>query len=101
MIKWYEDPVYILMCEKSEEIQGLWTKKEPVIVHSQPYLKEYLLHIWLPTQVQLQIISGLSWKDFDMECLKYEANTKEQAGIQVAMFELRQKKWNGEDWVLK
>ena len=41
--------------------------------------------IWLPRQDQLQILSGLSWQDFDKECLKYDAETKEQAGIQVVI----------------
>ena len=36
-------------------------------------------------QDQLQILSGLSWKEFDKECLKYDVYTKEQAGIQVVM----------------
>ena len=41
--------------------------------------------IWLPRQDQLQILSGLRWKEFDRECLKYDAETKEQAGVQVVI----------------
>ena len=41
--------------------------------------------IWLPRQDQLQTLSGLSWQEFDKECLKYDAPTKEQAGIRVVM----------------
>ena len=37
----------------------------------------------LERQDQLQVLSGLSWQEFDKECLKYKADTKEQAGIQV------------------
>ncbi len=36
-------------------------------------------------QDQLQVLSGLSWQEFDKECLKYDVPTKEQAGIQVVM----------------
>lgn len=41
--------------------------------------------VWLPRQDQLQLLSGLSWQEFDKECLKYDVDTKEQAGIQVVM----------------
>lgn len=41
--------------------------------------------VWLPRQDQLQLLSGLTWQEFDKECLKYDAETKEQAGIQVVI----------------
>ena len=49
------------------------------------YKETYLGLVWLPRQDQLQILSGLSWKEFDKECLKYDAETKERAGIQVVI----------------
>ena len=39
----------------------------------------------LYTQDQLQILSGLSWQEFDRECLKYNMPTKEQAGLRVVL----------------
>ncbi len=42
----------------------------------------------LERQDQLQILSGLGWREFDKECLKYDAETKEQAGIQVVIARL-------------
>jgi len=53
---------------------------------------------WLPTQDRLQVLSGLSWQEFDMECLKYDTPTKEQAGIQVVMKE-NNRVWDGERWI--
>ena len=44
--------------------------------------------VQLERQDQLQILSGLGWKEFDKECLKYDAETKEQAGIQVVIEKL-------------
>ena len=55
--------------------------------------------VWLPRQDQLQILSGLSWQEFDKECLKYDAETKEQAGIQAVMKEKYNKVWDGERWI--
>ena len=42
-------------------------------------------YIWLPRQDQLQILSGLSWQEFDKECLKYDMPTKEQTGLKVVL----------------
>ncbi len=62
----------------------------------------YLPHpfecIWLPRQDQLQIISGLSWKQFDIECQEYNTDTKEQAGIRVVMKCKFKKNWSHGDW---
>ena len=55
--------------------------------------------IWLPRQDQLQTLSRLSWKAFDIECLKYDADTKEQAGIQVVMASNFNKKWQNDEWI--
>ncbi len=109
--------VYILMCQKAEEIQSLrreerhldsgkwqegdfwvWgdSSNDVAVVHhcNDAWMDEpeYLHHptecTWLPRQDQLQIISGLSWKEFDVECQKYDMDTKEQAGICVVMREV-------------
>lgn len=107
---------FILMCEKAEEIQNLWSptvgdyhtcykwkevhtvefdyeSDEPKIVGIRPY-------IWLPRQDQLQTFSGLSWQEFDWRCAnEYPLTiTKEQAGIQVVMKEKYKKVWTGKDW---
>lgn len=57
--------------------------------------------IWLPRQCQLQILSGLSWQEFDKECLKYDVETKEQAGLQVVMKSRYSKVWDGSNWTRK
>ena len=59
--------------------------------------------IWLPTQPQLQEMSGFQWNDFDEECLKIDEDgeiaSKEQAGIMVVMHELHSKKWDKDKWI--
>ncbi len=55
--------------------------------------------VWLPRQDQLQKISGLTWQDFDLACLKYNTDTKEQAGCCVVMKEKYNKVWSGEDGI--
>jgi len=61
--------------------------------------------VWLPTQGDLQGMSGLDWWVFDEYCIATDnrcgvyAETKEQAGIQVVMKEKYKKIWSGEDWI--
>ena len=59
--------------------------------------------ICLPRQDQLQILSGLSWQEFDKRCIDREyvfSTTKEIAGIQVTMKENHNKVWDGNGWLL-
>jgi len=49
-------------------------------------------NMFLPRQDQLQSLSGLSWQDFDRECLKHDSPTKEQAGLKVVIKILEKKK---------
>lgn len=116
-MKWYEDPIYWLMCEKAVEIQKAWKPKDGdfykdkdliAISHRCPCGNEDDMgttegtgsEIWLPRQGQLQIISKLSWQEFDYACINdYPlASTKEQSGIRAVMFQLYLKTWNGHDW---
>jgi len=109
---------YIKMCEKADEIQEGWKRSygdyylwkyrtgkysryhiNPCLYDIPGYHPKSRQNIWLPRQDQLQTASGLSWQEFDKECLKYEADTKEQAGIQVVMQEKFHKAWNGEGWI--
>ncbi|KKN03085.1 hypothetical protein LCGC14_1111120 [marine sediment metagenome] len=75
---------YIKMCEKAARVAPELFYRQSYDVHDYTFQVEGNdLLWWLPRQDQLQILSGLSWKEFDKECLKYDAETKEQAGIQV------------------
>ena len=53
---------------------------------------------WLPRQDELQHLSGLSWQAFDVACLAYKLDTKEQAGICVVMNERYGKRWINGEW---
>lgn len=91
---------YVKMCD-CEEIQGNWIAEHGDYYVKKGYqvidiLESILVSVnvlngikqqstWLPRQDQLQILSGLSWQEFDKECRKYDAETKEQAGIQVVI----------------
>uniref|UniRef100_A0A6H2A1H2 Uncharacterized protein n=1 Tax=viral metagenome TaxID=1070528 RepID=A0A6H2A1H2_9ZZZZ len=117
---------YIKQCEKAEEIQCLWECKGgdwyvdtitfpgeriveiigghiPTWEYSEydySYKEHQRRSFWLPRQDQLQMLSGLRWQEFDKECLKYGAPTKEQAGIQVVMKILyhKNKVWRDGEW---
>jgi hypothetical protein len=97
---------YIKMCEKAEEIQKLSAYAYKIDVESTPPIvgidnNYYITNdklIWLPRQDQLQGMSGLTWQGFDIACLKYNSDTKEQASIQVVYKEKYNKVWNGEEW---
>ncbi|MCK5016445.1 MAG: hypothetical protein KAS32_05160 [Candidatus Peribacteraceae bacterium] len=61
----------------------------------------------LERQDQLQEMSGLAWWEFDRLCAWFGdtdliphavAETKEQVGIQVVMYELHGKIWVGDIW---
>ncbi len=54
--------------------------------------------IWLPRQDQLQTLSDLSWKDFDVQCQRYNTDTKGQAGICAVMQSRFKKKWHNGEW---
>ena len=153
IVKWYEDPVYIKMCD-CEEIQKLLDKKEGgnylyrKFISNRPsapmraytcvditnfpslyWLEEYGNHepaqqwvsnydssnhpdyygtdvIWLPRQDQLQILSGLTWVEFDDKCREYwfidgrRETTKEQAGICAVMDTKFNKRWVCNEWIL-
>lgn len=63
--------------------------------------------IWLPYQDQLQKMSGLPWRAFDMLCLEMASKggsaehieTKEQVAIMAVMNLLYNKVWQEQDWV--
>ena len=94
-------PEYILQCEKAE-------RSAPELFYKGIYDEhDYVFKVegndllwWLPRQDQLQIISGMTWQDFDAECRKYDMGTKEQAGICVIMESKYRKKWQNNDWEL-
>ena len=68
------------------------------------YFNPSFYPIWLPRQDQLQILSGLTWVEFDDKCRKYwfmdgsREITKEQAGIRVVMAENHNKTWDN-GWI--
>ena len=107
-------PEYILQCENAVEIQAIWQAaldskidlrefRGSILVGTENGWTNYkrviyLLDdeiinklrispevVWLPRQDQLQILSGLSWQEFDKECLRYNMPTKEQAGLKVVL----------------
>lgn len=56
--------------------------------------------VQLERQDQLQIISGLTWKQFDVKCQRYDSDTKEQAGLQAVMAVVYKKTWQNNEWKL-
>ena len=85
---------YIKICMKAEEIQNEMIKPPYNPQRRIPSCEYHLSYvywfmddkvIWLPRQDQLQILSRLSWQEFDKECSKYDMPTKEQAGLKVVM----------------
>ena len=122
-MNWYEDPVYIKMadCPEIQEQRkrislvdgklwmfnedGDWIANTKLVgiatraIRSTGAIKNSPKLVWLPREDQLQILSGLSWREFDKECLEYEAETKEQAGIQVVLKRLYDKVWCEDKWV--
>jgi len=120
---------YIKMCEKAEEIQKSninigkrhFNNQDFVAYNCGEGLKIYVCSeisrywlikelIWLPTQEQLQEISGIPWWRFDKRCdgvrcclledplNNIEIRTKEEAGICVVMEKKYNKIWTGEKW---
>ena len=115
------------MCKKSRKIQKTWNpaegdkfifKNEIGVVYiiaegripDKDNIKEGIGKVfYLPTQEQLQKMSGLPWWDFDQRCNEirrvsledpmsdFEIGTKEEAGICVVM-EKYNKFWNGKEW---
>lgn len=71
---WHMSYKYCPVCRK-----GLKMTPEYIICHRMEGDKT----TWLPRQDQLQVLSKLTWQEFDKECSKYDVDTKEQAGIQV------------------
>ena len=126
-VKWYEDPVYIKMCD-CPEIQKQatpfehrldygktqdfwhdiwWTEKiEGQLVNGKPIYNFKSKHIWLPRQDQLQEMSKIPWRAFDMLCLEManpygsakNVETKEQVGLMAIMNLKYTKVWDGEKW---
>lgn len=108
---------YILMCEKAKEIQDYFDfknfefrDKTKFSLMCSTFASVYgnvKGDVWLPRQDQLQILSGLSWIEFDERCIRfalYNDNPvpeKEQIGIQVIMKEKYGKIWDSEkeEWV--
>lgn len=75
-----------ILCYRPSELKDWWISTgggSSLVKSAADMVREH--SIWLPRQDQLQILSGLTWQEFDKECLKYDAETKEQAGIQVVM----------------
>lgn len=122
---WYNDPIYILMCEKAEEIQSLAPEFNPpnsdyfserqveranaVIFIGTDYWAAvpFAHYIWLPRQDQLQVLSGLSWYLFDKTCVTwatinsdYQRESKEIVGLRVVMKLNYKKQWVDSDWTL-
>ena len=121
---------YIKMCEKAEEIQNNWEPSYGdiyrICCESDNFGRGYDIlegspkeiedskqnklrnempestFTFIPRQDQLQTLSKLSWQEFDYECInKYPlATTKEQAGIQVVMYQFN-KEWEDNKWLDK
>jgi len=120
VIKWYKDPIYIKMCKKAEEIQGLrpfgkaWVEGDGFITTGKltkfRVARRHKNDIWLPRQDQLQAMVG----DFDdclalthdfqcPECNAFDDRffvftSMEQLWLAFVM-KAKGKVWNGEDWV--
>ena len=80
--------VEIIILHFKSSVEGYWAAitqdgEERIFKTSEDLYKQTC--VWLPRQDQLQVLSGLSWQEFDKACLKCDADTKEQAGIQVVM----------------
>lgn len=98
---------YILQCKKAKKIQENWQPNILDIFHyangiSHVTVEDFYKFVknrgvyfkrqktWLPRQDQLQILSKLSWQEFDWKCAnEYPlAITKEQAGLKVVLKQL-------------
>ena len=128
MDKWYEDPVYIKMCEKAEEVQAisveiakrkfLRTSAVGLLVNAIDYSGEVFIfygenHIWLPRQDQLQKllelwrycsneVSSLAWGVWNFYTHienDWHPDSMEQLWLAFVMFELHQKKWYNGEWI--
>jgi len=122
-MKWYEDPVYIKMSKKAEEIQEQKKCKEGDVFYSPFYKKTYIWiqgysgykDIWLPRQDQLQemlhteddysyvVSTQLHQINEFYNTIDWVADgselTMEQVWLAFVMKEKHNKVWDGEDWV--
>jgi len=110
---------FIKQCEQAEEIQKFCQYKmgdwflfpEGLFVLNCDMPKGGRIKFpWLPTQEQLQEMSGIPWWRFDKRCdgvrcclledplNNIEIRTKEEAGICVVMEKKYNKIWTGEKW---
>ena len=122
-VKWYEDPIYIKMCKKADEIQREWKPQngdfyyfcQGVLVANvhQESLQEafgddYQHLIWLPRQDQLQdMIDSIETPARIIWCVgcwcnhnKYAGafRSMEQVWLAFVMFSLYHKKWSNGEW---
>ena len=124
-----EFEIFVRMCDKAEEIQRHRFNENGILIYwedgdlfcsninygSWVVCTEYGMwplnrnqgYIWLPRQGELQVLSGLLWRAFDMLCLEMASKggsaeymeTKQQVGIMAVMKLNHNKVWNGEDWI--
>jgi len=119
--KWYEDPVYIKMCEKAEEIQAYKTHRQTdMYLHKgldgdevmAGYNLIYVANsIWLPTQEDLQemvsqelSLEGQEW-NFHVWVMEGRQATiftsMNQLWLAFYMSEKYNKTWTGEKWEVR
>ncbi len=122
-VKWYEDPVYIKMCEKAKEIQALRDFSKELYIQVGDYFFggnetlcmgswgiEDVNGIWLPRQDQLQeMVMGkvdgiptlMLWvvTDFAKFCMHQKITSMEQLWLAFVMSEKYNKTWDGKQWV--
>lgn len=124
-MKWYEDPVYIKMCSKAEEIQELFIGDEGDVVAYPPTKDcpqggEYLVRstwpfqcqvdrrfIWLPHQDQLQEMVELALEPLinSFNCFvedlpdEPDFDSMEQLWLSYVMYGNFNKVWDGEEWI--
>ena len=128
-MKWYENPIYIKMCEKAKKIQKLRKKwqwgdfycETPIELLNKGKLpsislalsidnKRYENETWLPNQDQLQEMLGSYERIIDILydhddygfplCNRYDDFTSmEQLWLAFVMKEKYNKIWNGKDWI--
>ena len=120
-VRWYEDPVYIKMCD-CEEIQESAPAQIFIGDTKNFYIEQgaYSIwrHLWLPRQDQLQAmvadilfvgdahLSSLAvWfgnfvvRLFSCQDAAHRFTSMDQLWLSFIMSELHSKKWNGEAWV--
>ena len=101
---------YIKMCEKAEEIQGIWNHEQHFLDRPHSYIVDNGRSgwTWLPRQDQLQEMVGSDWRyifskfmwwytDVDIRQLEI-IGSMEQLWLAFVMKEKFNKIWDGNKW---